>query len=109
MVAASVTVPRCDCLKEAYVFPTVEAVIDEMPRYLRLRYDTETGLTLIDLDAGAGATDPAAFDHGRPLAGLCHVPGEVLAALAPTDDNRVETLGSATLVVAVGSSAPTPA
>ena len=41
-------------LKEAYVFPTLEVIIEETPSYLRRRYDTETGLTLIDLDAGAG-------------------------------------------------------
>jgi predicted DNA-binding protein with PD1-like motif len=41
-------------LKEAYVFPTMEVIIEETPGYLRRRYDAETGLTLIDLDAGEG-------------------------------------------------------
>jgi predicted DNA-binding protein with PD1-like motif len=41
-------------LKEAYVFPTLEVIIEETPGYLRRRYDPETGLTLIDLDAGEG-------------------------------------------------------
>jgi uncharacterized protein len=41
-------------LKEAYVFPTVEVIIEETPSYLRRRYDPETGLTLIDVDAGEG-------------------------------------------------------
>jgi predicted DNA-binding protein with PD1-like motif len=41
-------------LKQAYVFPTLEVVIEETPNYLRRRYDPETGLTLIDLDAGLG-------------------------------------------------------
>ena len=41
-------------LKEAYVFPTLEVVLEETPDYLRRRYDSETGLTLIDLDAGEG-------------------------------------------------------
>ena len=41
-------------LKEAYVFPTLEVVLEETPNYLRRRYDPETGLTLIDLDAGEG-------------------------------------------------------
>jgi uncharacterized protein len=36
-------------LKEAYVFPTLEVVMEETPGYLRRRYDPETGLTLIDL------------------------------------------------------------
>ena len=39
-------------LKQASVFPTLEVVIEETPDYLRRRYDSETGLTLIDLDAG---------------------------------------------------------
>jgi predicted DNA-binding protein with PD1-like motif len=38
-------------LKQAYVFPTLEVVIEETPNYLRRRYDPETGLTLIDVDA----------------------------------------------------------
>jgi predicted DNA-binding protein with PD1-like motif len=41
-------------LKEAYVFPTLEVIIEETPSYLRRRYDPETGLTLIDLDASEG-------------------------------------------------------
>jgi predicted DNA-binding protein with PD1-like motif len=41
-------------LKEAYVFPTLEVIVEETPSYLRRRYDAETGLTLIDLDAGEG-------------------------------------------------------
>lgn len=41
-------------LKEGYVFPTLEVIIEETPNFLRRRYDPETGLTLIDLDAGAG-------------------------------------------------------
>jgi hypothetical protein len=32
----------------------LEVIIEETRSYLRRRYDTETGLTLIDLDAGAG-------------------------------------------------------
>jgi predicted DNA-binding protein with PD1-like motif len=41
-------------LKEAYVFPTLEVVIEETPNYLRRRYDPETGLTLIELDSAEG-------------------------------------------------------
>jgi predicted DNA-binding protein with PD1-like motif len=41
-------------LKEAFVFPTLEVVVEETPSYLRRRYDPETGLTLIDLDAREG-------------------------------------------------------
>src|SRR6185437_10696702 len=41
------------------------------------------------VDVRAGATDPTTFDYCRPLAGLCHVPREVLAAFAATDDNHV--------------------
>lgn len=41
-------------LKEASVFPTLEVIIEETPTELRRRYDPETGLPLIDLDAGAG-------------------------------------------------------
>jgi predicted DNA-binding protein with PD1-like motif len=39
-------------LKEAYVFPTLEVVLEATPSYLRRRYDPETGLTLIDPSAG---------------------------------------------------------
>src|SRR5207253_120024 len=46
-------------------------------------------LTRKAVDVRTGATDPAAFDHCRPLAGLSHVPGEVLAALAAADDHHV--------------------
>jgi predicted DNA-binding protein with PD1-like motif len=41
-------------LKQAYVFPTLEVVVEETPGYLRRRYDPETGLTLIALDDAEG-------------------------------------------------------
>lgn len=36
---------------EAHVWPTLEVVLTESPRYLRRRMDAETGLALIDLSA----------------------------------------------------------
>jgi predicted DNA-binding protein with PD1-like motif len=41
-------------LKEAYVSPTLEVVVEETPGFLRRRYDPESGLTLIDLDSTEG-------------------------------------------------------
>lgn len=38
-------------VKEAYVFPTLEVVVEETPENLQRRFDPQTGLTLIDLDA----------------------------------------------------------
>ncbi|MFB4280439.1 MULTISPECIES: PPC domain-containing DNA-binding protein [unclassified Nonomuraea] len=35
------------------VFPTLEVIVTQSPRYLRRRHDPRTGLALIDLDAGA--------------------------------------------------------
>jgi predicted DNA-binding protein with PD1-like motif len=35
-------------LIEASVRPTLEIVIDELPRYLHRRFDRESGLALID-------------------------------------------------------------
>ncbi|MGE5595762.1 MAG: PPC domain-containing DNA-binding protein [Hyphomicrobiales bacterium] len=37
-------------LKEGYVFPTLEVVLEETPRELRRRHDPGSGLALIDLD-----------------------------------------------------------
>ncbi|WP_206060591.1 PPC domain-containing DNA-binding protein [Nonomuraea basaltis] len=34
------------------VWPTLEVIVTQSPRYLRRRHDPRTGLTLIDLDAG---------------------------------------------------------
>jgi uncharacterized protein len=38
-------------LLEGYVFPTLELILVESPRYLQRRPDRETGLALIDLEA----------------------------------------------------------
>jgi predicted DNA-binding protein with PD1-like motif len=38
---------------EATVWPTLEVVLTESPRHLQRTHDDETGLALIDLDAGA--------------------------------------------------------
>jgi uncharacterized protein len=38
-------------LMEAHVFPTLELILVESPKFLRRRFDQETGLALIDLDA----------------------------------------------------------
>jgi predicted DNA-binding protein with PD1-like motif len=38
-------------LLEAHVFPTIELILVESPKYLQRRLDQETGLALIDLDA----------------------------------------------------------
>jgi uncharacterized protein len=38
-------------LIEGHVFPTLELILVESPRYLRRRIDDETGLALIDLEA----------------------------------------------------------
>lgn len=38
-------------LLEAYVWPTLEVIVDEEPAYLRKRSDPETGLALIELQA----------------------------------------------------------
>jgi predicted DNA-binding protein with PD1-like motif len=35
------------------VWPTLEVIVTRSPRFLRRRHDPRTGLTLIDLDAGA--------------------------------------------------------
>ena len=40
-------------LLEAHVRPTLEVVITESPAHLRKRKDPESGLALIDLDAGS--------------------------------------------------------
>jgi predicted DNA-binding protein with PD1-like motif len=42
-------------LLEGHVFPTLEVVVEELPRHLQRRTDPETGLALIDLGAGARA------------------------------------------------------
>ncbi|WP_188195239.1 PPC domain-containing DNA-binding protein [Nonomuraea sp. SYSU D8015] len=34
------------------VWPTLEVIVTQSPRYLRRRHDPQTGLTLIDLDVG---------------------------------------------------------
>ena len=38
-------------LLEGHVFPTVELVLLESPKYLERRFDPETGLALIDVEA----------------------------------------------------------
>ena len=38
-------------LLEGHVFPTIELILFESPKYLQRRLDKETGLALIDLDA----------------------------------------------------------
>ena len=38
-------------LLEGHVFPTIELILVESPKYLQRRMDKETGLALIDLDA----------------------------------------------------------
>jgi predicted DNA-binding protein with PD1-like motif len=38
-------------LIEAHVRPTLEVVIEESPQHLRRKFDEQTGLALIDLDA----------------------------------------------------------
>jgi uncharacterized protein len=38
-------------LIEGHVFPTLEMILIESPKYLQRRFDNETGLSLIDLDA----------------------------------------------------------
>lgn len=38
-------------LIEGHVFPTLELILLEAPKYLQRRIDDETGLALIDLDA----------------------------------------------------------
>ncbi len=35
---------------EAYVWPTLEVILEETPKHLGRRYDPETGLTLIDAE-----------------------------------------------------------
>ncbi|HEX4997523.1 MAG TPA: PPC domain-containing DNA-binding protein [Terriglobia bacterium] len=40
-------------LIRAHVFPTLELILVETPRYLERRFDPETGLALIDLDRTA--------------------------------------------------------
>jgi len=39
-------------LLEAHVFPTLELMVTESPKHLHRRFDRETGLSLIDLEAG---------------------------------------------------------
>lgn len=39
-------------LLEAHVRPTLEVIMNESPVYLRRQFDAQTGLALIDLDAG---------------------------------------------------------
>jgi uncharacterized protein len=38
-------------LLEGHVFPTVELILLESPKYLQRRFDSETGLALIDVEA----------------------------------------------------------
>jgi uncharacterized protein len=38
-------------LMEAHVFPTLELILLESPKFLKRRFDRETGFALIDLDA----------------------------------------------------------
>ena len=40
-------------LLQGHVWPTLEVVVEELPRHLQRRTDPETGLALIDLEAGA--------------------------------------------------------
>ena len=42
-------------LLEGHVFPTLEVVVEELPRHLQRRTDPETGLALIDLGTRARA------------------------------------------------------
>jgi uncharacterized protein len=38
-------------LMEAHVFPTLELILEESPKFLKRRFDQETGFALIDVDA----------------------------------------------------------
>jgi hypothetical protein len=38
-------------LMEAHVFPTLELILVESPKFLTRRFDKETGFALINLDA----------------------------------------------------------
>ena len=38
-------------IMEAYVWPTLEIMLEESPEHLRRKYDPETGLNLIDIEA----------------------------------------------------------
>jgi predicted DNA-binding protein with PD1-like motif len=38
-------------LMEAHVFPTLELILMESPKFMMRRFDAETGLALIDVDA----------------------------------------------------------
>ena len=54
-VHAHIVVGRCDGrtrgghLLKGHVFPTLEVVLEELPKHLQRRTDPETGLALIDL------------------------------------------------------------
>src|ERR1700688_2928610 len=39
------------------------------------------------IDIRAGTTDPAPFDDGRSLSGLCQMPSEIFPALTASDDD----------------------
>ena len=46
-------------LLEGRVWPTLEVIVEELPRHLQRRTDPETGLALIDLREGARAPSRA--------------------------------------------------
>lgn len=49
VVATATAEARAGHIREAYVRPTLELMIEEVPAHLARRHDAETGLTLIDL------------------------------------------------------------
>ena len=51
-------------LRHAVVRPTLEVMLSETPRGLTRRFDPDSGLALIDLDAGEPVTDPNPLRHG---------------------------------------------
>ena len=52
----------------AHVRPTLELVLEDSPAVLRKRHDPESGLALIDVDAGRGAGAPGVASSPRPAA-----------------------------------------
>ncbi|PSL57385.1 hypothetical protein B0I31_102363 [Saccharothrix carnea] len=51
-------------LRHAVVRPTLEVMLTESPRGMTRRFDPDSGLALLDLDAGEPVTDPDPLRHG---------------------------------------------
>jgi predicted DNA-binding protein with PD1-like motif len=54
VVGTSEGAARGGHILEAIVWPTLEVILTESPKHLRRTHDDETGLALIDLQAGTG-------------------------------------------------------